>query len=348
MRDNRLWYVLGFVAVVGCGILLALGIGLAFWLRGGEVVAAPPSELFATLEAATPTIASAVPPAVPSPVSSEGPTGKISFTCQLFRVQASNQICLINADGTGWRRLTTDGGRQHVYSSVTLDGRSVVYSAFRKDNTYEIYELDLTSGVVEQLTDSQGVLNAAEVSPDGRLIVYTRGTPPSPGHALWIMNRDGSDPHAFFAPPGADAWDPTWSPDGTEVLFASDMGGSAQLWTVSVEGGEPRQVSHLPALRGRSDWSVLNEIITYSGEPWGRELFLMSADGSNQRKISPPGGNSQGPSFSPDGKWVAFTAYFDRFKDDHGCEIYIMRTDGTDLRRLTNNDYCDYQPRWGP
>jgi len=50
---------------------------------------------------------------------------------------------------------------------------------------------------------------------------------------------------------------------------------------------------------------------------------------------------------SPDGKWVAFTAYFDKYGDDHGCEIYVIRTDGTDLRRLTNNDYCDYQPRWG-
>jgi Tol biopolymer transport system component len=74
----------------------------------------------------------------------------------------------------------------------------------------------------------------------------------------------------------------------------------------------------------------------------------MNADGTNARVLSPAGGNSQGPSFSPDGQWVAFTAYFDHFGDDHGCEIYIIRVDGTDLRRLTDNDYCDYQPRWGP
>jgi Tol biopolymer transport system component len=74
----------------------------------------------------------------------------------------------------------------------------------------------------------------------------------------------------------------------------------------------------------------------------------MNADGSNSHQLTPSGGNSQGPSFSPDGQWVAFTAYFDKYGDDHGCEIYIIRIDGTDLRRLTNNDYCDYQPRWGP
>jgi Tol biopolymer transport system component len=60
------------------------------------------------------------------------------------------------------------------------------------------------------------------------------------------------------------------------------------------------------------------------------------------------GTNSLAPSFSPDGRWVAFTGYMDHPHEDDGCEIYIMRIDGSDIRRLTDNDYCDYQPRWGP
>ena len=143
-------------------------------------------------------------------------------------------------------------------------------------------------------------------------------------------------------------WDPSWSPDGKQILFASSLGGSNQLYTINSDGSGLKKVSNLPALRGRSDWSPQNRIVTYSGEPWAREIFAMNLDGSDQRQISPSGGNSQGPSFSPDGQWVTFTAYFDKFNDIHGCEIYIMRVDGSDLRRLTNNDYCDYQPRWGP
>ncbi len=109
------------------------------------------------------------------------------------------------------------------------------------------------------------------------------------------------------------------------------------------------RLTNLPAIRGRSDWSPDGGyIVTYSGEAWNREVYIMDADGSNARQLTPSGGNSQGPSFSPDGQWVVFTAYFDHPGDDHGCEIYIIRIDGTDLRRLTNNDYCDYQPRWGP
>jgi TolB protein len=161
-----------------------------------------------------------------------------------------------------------------------------------------------------------------------------------------VANRDGSN---FGNISGITGWDPTWSPDGRDILFASDKNGTVQLYTIRTDGSKLTRITNLPAIRGRSDWSPDGQyIVTYSGEAWHRELYIMSADGSNVHQLTPDGGNSQGPSFSPDGKWVAFTAYFDHYNEDNGCEIYIIRIDGTDLRRLTNNDYCDYQPRWGP
>jgi Tol biopolymer transport system component len=76
-------------------------------------------------------------------------------------------------------------------------------------------------------------------------------------------------------------------------------------------------------------------------------VHTMNVDGSNLKKFT-DGNYSQGASFSPDGKWIAFTAYADLAHQDlNSCEIYIMRVDGTDLRRLTENNYCDYQLGWG-
>jgi Tol biopolymer transport system component len=161
-----------------------------------------------------------------------------------------------------------------------------------------------------------------------------------------LMDANGEDAGNI---PQLSGWDPTWSPDGKRILFASDRDGLTQLFTVNLQGRQLTRLTNLPAIRGRSDWSPDGRyIVTYSGEAWNREVYIMDADGSNARQLTPSGGNSQGPSFSPDGQWVVFTAYFDHPGDDHGCEIYIIRIDGTDLRRLTNNDYCDYQPRWGP
>jgi len=270
------------------------------------------------------------------------PTGKIVYVCQIFKVQSGDQICIMNADGNDQRRLTVEDYTRHFYPSMAPDGGSVVYAQFGGENVYNIYEMTL-DGQATQLTDALGVLTAPEISPDGSLIAFTHWTTTSE-HAIWVMDRDGGNPHQV----NELGWDPTWSPDGEEILFASDFNGTIQMYIVSLDGGSPRQVNAMDRLRGRTDWSARGEIVTYSGTPWHRELFLMNADGSNLHQITPEGGNSQGPSFSPDGNWVTFTAYFDHYGENHGCEIYIMRTDGTDLRRLTNNEYCDWQPRWGP
>jgi TolB protein len=328
--------------------------------------ASPTPDLFATLQASTPSGSSSpaatdsiATPAfnfptgnpttgssIPAPSPADQLTGHIIFTCQIFKVQAMDQICIMNADGSGMRRLTTENNRRHYYGSLTPDGQSVVYSSFREQNVYEIYSLDLSDGSVKQLTDRLGVLTAPEVSPDGTSITMSRGNPNTGNVQIMVMDRNGKNAGNI---PQIIGWDPTWSPDGNQILFASGTGGGVQLFVVNRNGASMRQVSNLPAIRGRSDWSADGRsIVTYSGPSWNREVYIMNADGSNARQLTPSGGNSQGPSFSPDGKWVAFTAYFDHHGDDHGCEIYIIRIDGSDLRRLTNNDYCDYQPRWGP
>ncbi len=281
---------------------------------------------------------------IPSPAAG-GPGGHIVWTCQMFQDMGSEQICIMNSDGSDFRRLTTDDGIRHFYPSLSPDGKSVVYSQFREVNIFEIYEMNLATGHAKRLTDRIGVANAPEISPDGKSIVFTCWTVQSNQDQVWIMNRDGGNPHQLF---NGDGWDPTWSPDGSKVLFASDRSGLTQLYVGDSNGTHVHRITNEPSIRGRSDWSPQNLITTYIGEAWAREVIVMNADGSNVHQVSPAGGNAQGPSFSPDGQWIAFTGYYDHFNDINGCEIYIMRVDGTGLARLTNNDYCDYQPRWGP
>lgn len=304
----------------------------------------PPTVDFPEAVTYTPTPIS--PDEIPAPSPADGLTGHIAFTCQIFKVQASNQICIMNADGTGFRRLTTDNNKQHFYPSLAPDGKSVVYSAFFGTGNYEIYELKLDDGSVNRLTNVYGVETAPEISPDGTSITYAKFNDATNNFKIMIADRNGNNARDIE---GVSGWDPTWSPDGKQILFASDSRGLVQIYRVRVDGKNLTAVTNLPAIRGRNDWSADGKyIVTYSGPAWNRELFIMNADGTNPHQLTPSGGNSQGPSFSPDGKWVAFTAYFDNYGEDHGCEIYVIRIDGTDLRRLTNNDYCDYQPRWGP
>jgi TolB protein len=349
--QGRIYLAAGLILV--CGFLLVLGaLSLGVWGNMQTTIQATP-DFSGTLQALvtggvapTSTLAISASEAA-SAIASAGdqPSGQIVVTCQIYKYQSSEQICIMNADGSGYRRLTTDDGVRHWYASLAPDGRSVVYSQYRQDNVYEIYELTLADGVAKRLTDTLGTLTGPEISPDGNSIVFMRWTPASNQEQIWMMDRDGGNPRRVVRGTG---WDPTWAPDGARILFASNMDGSNELYVVNADGSGLHKITSLLALRGRSDWSPLDQIVTYSGDPWKRELFLMNADGSSLHRVSPAGGNSQGPTFSPDGRWIAFTAYFGRINEDNGCEIYAIRTDGSDLRRLTHNDYCDYQPRWGP
>jgi Tol biopolymer transport system component len=283
--------------------------------------------------------------ASPTPLHGPGPHGKIVYVCQVYKTSATDQICLMDADGSNQRRLTTDNRAKHFYPSLAPDGLSVVFSSnLSGKGNYEIYEMDLL-GNPRQLTQGIGILTAPEISPDGRQIAFTRSDNANQT-AIWLMNRDGSNPREVYP----NGWDPTWSPDGTRILFASSVPGyGIQLASVNLDGSGFQRISNLPDLRGRNDWSNDGRwLVTYSGKPWRRELFLMSPDGANPFQVSPAGGNSQGPGFSPDGGWIVFTSYFDHYGDEHGCEIYIIKIDGSSLTRLTDNDYCDWQPRWGP
>lgn len=347
MKTERIIGLITFFFIVFCLFLFCLGFaGAGWWLsRPPEV----PTLIFATRPALTldaPTLGlPTVSPVSPAHLVGPGPHGKIVYVCQVFKTSANDQICIIDADGSNQHRLTTENRSKHFYPSLSPDGLSVVFSSnLSGQGKYDIYEMDL-SGNINRLTSELGILTAPEISPDGRQIAFT-WSGDTDETAIWVMNRDGSNPHQVH-PAG---WDPTWSPDGAKILFAVSVPGyGIQLASVNLDGTGFQRVSNLPDIRGRSDWSNDGRwLVTYSGKPWKRELFLMPPDGSFPFQISPAGGNSQGPSFSPDGGWIAFTAYFDLYGDEHGCEIYIVKIDGSGLTRLTRNDFCDWQPRWGP
>ena len=324
------WYA-GACAVVALSCLAAAVVGL---------IAVPYSTRSFSSQ---PTIAGSTSAASPiaSPTSIL-PSGKIVFTCRVYQAPNGDQVCIMDADGSHWRKLT-DNFFENYYPALGPDGNSLVFAS-SQSGAFEVYEMDV-NGKQKQLTFGIGEAAAPEISPDGTKIVFANNI--HQFDRIWIMNRNGSNPHQIYFDPNADSLDPSWSPDGTKILFAHGNGDNKQLEIMNADGTGLRPIKNSFSTRGRSEWSPDGNLIAgYSGQGWDRGIYLMSADGSNLHPL-PVGGTALAPSFSPDSQWIVFTGYLDHPQDDNGCEIYIIRIDGRDLRRITNNDYCDWQPRWG-
>jgi Tol biopolymer transport system component len=170
------------------------------------------------------------------------------------------------------------------------------------------------------------------MSPDGSQVVFVHND--GQRQTLWVVDRAGGTPRTLAAASSGDGWDPVWSPDGDQILFASSRAGGVQLFVADAGGSSVRQVTDVEGLRGRSDWSPDGTFLaTYAGSAWHREIILLDLQGlswPNSRR-----GEQPAPSISPDGSGSPH--FLQRPYGDDGCEVYIMRKDGSDIRRLTNN-----------
>jgi Tol biopolymer transport system component len=258
-----------------------------------------------------------------------GASGKIVYVCY---VQQIDQICLMNADGSGRRQLT-DFPSTAYYPSLSPDGQRIYFSS-NQSGTFEIYSMDINGNGLQRLTNGIGSLYAPELSPNGERIIFTNH-----GNGLWLMNPDGSDPRAITF---KDDIDPTWSPDGSMIAFASNRSGTRQLYVANANGRNVEQVTDLNNMGGRSSWSPDGrKLAFYRGPAGDRDIYIINIDGSGLQRLT-NGGDNLGPSWSPDGNWIAFTS----FRDGNN-EIYIVRPDGSRETRLTNSPTSDWQPRWG-
>lgn len=267
--------------------------------------------------------------------------GTIVYTCQVNKSNSSDQICIMKSDGSGQRQLTSAGDNQDA--SFAPDGKSIIFSSNRA-GTYEIYEMDL-SGNATQMTHLGSRLGLPAISPDNQWIAFTNRI--NGNDQIWLMDRDATNARVLFESDGEAAVAPTWSPDGRELLFAVGKDLARQLFIMSLEGGEPRLLSDKIFTPGRTDWSRQGQIAYFTGELWQREVWTINTDGTGMTQIT-HGGNAQSPSFSPGGRYITYTAYTRvQQQDEFSCEIFIMDLYSGDQWQLTDNDICDYQPRWG-
>lgn len=140
---------------------------------------------------------------------------------------------------------------------------------------------------------------------------------------------------------------------GELIAFSSFRNGARGIFVVAVDGGGVRRLASNTA--GDPAWSPDGRQIAYFSEagadpdcPECVDLYVMEADGSNQRRVTRSSGGFGGPAWAPDGKLIAFDGCQGGVDaDEDSCAVYVIAPDGEGLRRVTPHG-LDGQPVWSP
>jgi TolB protein len=188
-------------------------------------------------------------------------------------------------------------------------------------------------------------------SPAGKWIAYrtaeTRGTT---CFQLYVMRANGTRPRRLTH--DGRCYDaPAWSPDGRRLAFDRRRGDiEPSIWTMNVDGSGLRRLTPSNQYDIDPTWSPDGKTIAftqplYPPRPGSGAIWLIDADGSNERQLTTPRGEGDGqPDWSPDGHWIVFSRATESGRED----IFVVRPDGTGLRRLTRHARGNYHPAWSP
>jgi Tol biopolymer transport system component len=215
-----------------------------------------------------------------------------------------------------------------------------------RTGTYNVYVVNADGSGLRQLTRFRsGDLGRPVLSPDGKSVIFGRAKTARGDFDIWIVRSDGRGLRDLTPGPRDDG-SPSWSPDGTKVLFASDRSGAYDIFVMKANGKSIVQLSD----RGRGDVEPVfsrdgKRVAFVECDPSFAhcQLWAMKANGKGARRLTKTAVEDERPSWSPDGTKLAVT-----IKRAGNLDVAVVVVRSGAVRRLTHGDADDFQPSYSP
>ncbi len=258
-------------------------------------------------------------------------------------------LFLMGATGESVRRLTDEG----FDPAWSPDGLQVAYSVeavldpYARYGVAALWIVNVATGEKRQRLPGDAVQPAW--SPDGRRIAYWANT--GGQRDLWTVGVESSEPVAVTSDAATD-WSPEWSPDGRWLYFSSDRAGSMNVFRVAIDpttggaSGAPEQMTTSVGNLGWFRFSADGRRLVAAAYERSAELHLYNLSQGTAPELQPL--RRLRPRFlhwcktSPDAEWLACTTI------GTPEDVVLLRADGSELRRLTDDPFKDRNVSWSP
>ena len=239
----------------------------------------------------------------------------------------ADQIFTMNADGTDLRMVSTGQGRT-TCAYFMLDDRRILYASthLAEREPKEAPQYVPPYGYVWHVFDSYEIFTAA---PDGKNVVNLSDSPRYDAEA-------------------------TVAPTGDKIVFTSTRDGDLELYSMNLDGSKVKRLTNAPGYDGgaffnwdgtKIVWRAPDRSLVDIEEtkallarqmvrPNQLEIWIMDADGSNQKQVTRNGAANFAPFWHPDGKHIIFASNMDS-KTGMNFELYLVNVETGDIERVT-------------
>jgi len=274
--------------------------------------------------------------------------------------RAGGGIFVMGSTGESVRRLTDFGfdpswspdSREIVVSTISAIGPNEVTST-----AGDLWAIEIDSGERRKISSETRALDPAW-SPHGHRIAYWSLRSGSSGQRdIFTVAASGSSAENAAVAVTNDAaldWGATWSPDGRQLYFSSNRGGTMNLWRIAIDEasgrtfGEPQPITLPAAWSGPVSLARDGRRLAFAAVDRSSTLFRQALDPESRSLLGSPqvviesGNGIRDHRVSPDGQWVVMSV------EGAQEDLAVVRIDGSRYLRLTNDGFRDRYPIWSP